>query len=123
MTASRSRRAAPLAALLLLAVPAAARAHAHLVRAEPKVGSTVAAAPARVRVWFDDALDPRGSSLAVRGSGGARVDDGAPRLDPSSARVLEVGLRPLAPGTYHVAWIAVAKDGHRTEGRFEFTVR
>jgi methionine-rich copper-binding protein CopC len=117
------RAAGLLVALALLTIPAAARAHAALDRADPKVGSTVSASPRQVRIWFDSELEPAFSSIAVHAPGGARIDDGHGRVDPSDPRLLAVDVPQLAPGTYRVAWSAVARDGHRTSGDYTFTIR
>ncbi len=106
----------------LLVVPAAAHAHAQLDRADPKVGSTVSA-PNEVRIWFDSDLDPASSSVAIRGPGGATVGDGHGAVDPSDTRLLKSTLPHLSPGTYHVTWTAVSRDGHRTSGSYSFTVK
>jgi methionine-rich copper-binding protein CopC len=52
----------------------------------------------------------------------ARVDKGDGQVNPSDSTILEVSLPPLPPGTYRVFWSVVARDGHRTEGDFPFTI-
>lgn len=113
--------AALLLPLCLLVAPRAARAHARLDHADPKVGSTVPA-PSQVRVWFDCELGP-GSSIAVRAPDGSTVGDGHGRVIPSDPELLETDVPRLAPGIYRVIWTAVAKDGHRVSGNYTFTVR
>jgi copper resistance protein C len=126
-TAPPRPRARPAAALLLtwalLAVPGAARAHAYLEHADPRVGSTVPAPPTQVRIWFDSDLEPAFSSIAVHGPGGATVDGGHGRVNPSEPRLLEVEVPRLASGTYRVSWSVVGRDGHRTSGDYTFTIR
>jgi len=120
-------RGLPAAALLLtlylLVLPGAARAHASPDHADPKVGSTVPAPPSRVRIWFDSDLEPAFSSIAVHGPGGAIVDGGHGRVDPSDPKLLEVDVPQLAPGTLRVTWSVVARDGHRTTGDYTFTIK
>ena len=36
---------------------------------------------------------------------------------------MQVALTNLTAGTYTVAWIAVASDGHRTQGHYAFTLK
>jgi hypothetical protein len=50
------------------------------------------------------------------------VDKGDGRVNPSDSTILEVSLPPLPPGNYRVFWSVVARDGHRTEGDFPFTI-
>ncbi len=45
------------------------------------------------------------------------------RVAPSDAMLLEVSLPPLSPGIYRVIWNVVARDGHRTEGDYTFTIQ
>ena len=97
--------------------------HAFPQRADPPVGATVAVAPALVRIWFDVALEPAFSSLRIQTARGQRVDHEDGQVDPRDATLLTVRLPPLAPGTYRVLWSVVARDGHRTEGDYTFTVQ
>ena len=97
----------------------AAQTHAFLDRANPLVGSTVAAAPHEVSLWFTQNLEPAFSTVQVTDASGARVDQGKAQI---SANVMRVGLKPLAPGTYKVHWHALSVDTHTTEGSFTFHV-
>lgn len=112
--------AAALTALLLGA--GVAWGHAFLERAEPRVGSTVKAAPSQVRVWFTEALEPAFSTLEVVNQSGERVDLGPARVDAARPAVLQVLLKPLGPGTYRVKWRVLSVDTHVTEGDFTFRV-
>jgi copper resistance protein C len=113
-------------ALLLLAIllgaPSGARAHAFLERAAPAVGSRVHGAPGEVRLRFNEALEPDGSSIQVVGAGGGRVDAGGARRNVGDAREVFVPLRAAPAGVYRVFWRAVSGDGHVTEGDFTFEV-
>jgi hypothetical protein len=57
-----------------LALAGAAFAHAMLDRASPAVGSRVAASPARIELWFTEALEPAFSAVNVLDAGGRQVD-------------------------------------------------
>lgn len=120
--ARRGRRWCWSATALLLLATATAWGHAFPDHSEPRVGWTVDTPPPRVRIWFDGALEPVFSRIAVRDAHDRRVDNGDGQVNPSDRTILEVGLPPLAPGTYRVFWSVVARDGHRTEGDFPFTV-
>ena len=121
-----SKRGAP-AALLMLAcsciAPQVAMAHAYPDHADPKVGSTVSAAPPIVRIWFDSDLEPVFSTIHVQDRGGKTMDKGDGRVDAADATLLETSIPPLPPGIYQVIWDVVARDGHRTTGNFSFTVK
>jgi methionine-rich copper-binding protein CopC len=99
-----------------------AQAHAFPLRSDPRVGWTVAASPPKVTIWFDGELEPAFSTITVYNSAKQQVDKGNSRVNGPDASVLEVDLTPLAPGTYHVYWKALAKDTHVTQGDFTFAV-
>jgi methionine-rich copper-binding protein CopC len=111
--------------LLLLAfspLPRPAWAHAQLVSAQPRVGATVARAPAEIVLRFSESPEPRFSNIEVRDAAGTRVDRQDLRLGPDGDKTLAVGLPSLPPGTYLVRWQVLSVDTHRTEGSFRFTV-
>ena len=99
-----------------------AGAHAFLDHATPAVGSVVHGAPAQVRLWFTQELEPAFSSVRVFDRGGKQVDKGDLQLDRADATLLQVSLPQLAPGTYRVAWRVLSVDTHVTEGDFTFDV-
>jgi len=102
--------------LLPLSV-AAAGAHAFLDHAEPRVGSTVRAAPREVSLSFTQNLEPRFSTVTVTDASGQRVDGGRPVVSGSTMRVPLRGIRP-----YRVSWRVLSVDTHTTEGAFTFRV-
>ncbi|MBI3029311.1 MAG: copper resistance protein CopC [Candidatus Rokubacteria bacterium] len=97
-------------------------AHSLLDHADPRAASTVKTAPAQVRIWFTESLEPAFSSLRVVDEAGRRVDKGDGRVDPSNLKLLRVSLPPLPPGTYKVTWRVLSVDSHVTEGDFTFRV-
>jgi len=106
----------------LLGAADAARAHAFPDHSEPRVGHAVAA-PRIVRVWFDGEIEPVFSTIRVENGSGSRVDSGDSRVNPGDNRLLEVSVPALPPGRYEVFWSVVARDGHRTQGRFPFEIK
>lgn len=118
----RRHAAAAGVVLALLAGAAGARAHAFLDRAEPRVGSTVRVAPAQVRLWFTQRLEPVFSRVQVLSERGERVDRADAALDPDDGALLRVSLAPVPPGAYKVVWRVVSVDTHVTEGDFTFHV-
>jgi methionine-rich copper-binding protein CopC len=115
--------AAALAANMALIVAGpAAQAHAFLDHASPAVGTALPAAPAAVTLWFTQDLEPAFSSVTVVDQAGQRVDLGNVQVPQVAPAQLQIGLRPLPPGTYTVSWHVVSVDTHPTEGRFTFQV-
>jgi methionine-rich copper-binding protein CopC len=106
---------------LIVARPAA-QAHAFLDHASPAVGSAIPAAPAAIALWFTQNLEPAFCSVTVTNEAGQRVDLGNAQVPQGAPAELQVGLRPLPPGTYTVSWRVVSVDTHPTEGRFQFSI-
>src|SRR6201993_5004572 len=82
----------------------AARAHAFLDHASPAVGSSVPASPPDVTLWFTQDLEPAFSGVTVTNEAGQRVDLGNVQIPQGSPAELQIGLKPLPPGTYLVSW-------------------
>lgn len=111
------------AAALLIAACQLAHAHAYPTHEAPAAGATVTTTQKDVAIDFDDALEPVFSSITVTDAQGKAVTSGKAVVDASNRKHMSVGLNPLTPGVYNVAWAAVAADGHRTQGHFAFTVK
>jgi len=111
-------------ALILLGVglfgPPRAYAHAFLDHAEPRVGSTVKAAPAAVSLTFTEPVEATFCRVDVQDAHSQRISAGA--LEHPQPEELRLPLPSLTPGDYTVHWVVISVDTHRTEGRFEFTV-
>jgi methionine-rich copper-binding protein CopC len=107
--------------LLLGLLPVAqVRAHAFLERSDPTVGGKVHSAPAEVRIWFTEAIEPAFSSIQVFDAAGKQLDKKDTHRDPSNRSLLHISLPPLGPGTYKVVWRVVSVDTHMTKGDFTF---
>src|SRR3954464_6420145 len=93
---------AVLAALLgLQAAPAFA--HAQLVEASPRVGSSVPSSPSEIRLTFSEGVEPRLSGIEVTDEAGRRVRTAPANMPPGNPAVLIVPLSaPLPAGTYRV---------------------
>ena len=100
-----------------------AHAHAHPSHQLPSAGSTVTTTQNTVAIDFDEGVEPAFSSITVTDALGKVVSNGKAAIDPANNKHLSVALNPLAPGIYAVAWVAVATDGHRTQGHYTFTVK
>lgn len=98
-----------------------AEAHAHPKTMAPAADATVAA-PAEVSMTFTEALEEAFSSLKVQDAAGHAVAGGKIDIDTAHT-TMHMSLPTLAPGVYTVQWVAVARDGHRTNGSYHFTVK
>ena len=95
-------------------------AHAFVDHAEPAVGSQVHSAPAQVKIWFTERLEPALSKIQVFDTSGQEIDLRDAKIDQSNAALLTVSLPALKPGKYKVVWRAVSVDTHVTTGNFIF---
>ena len=101
--------------LVPAAFPAAALAHASLLRSDPAAGSVVPQAPTQIVLHFDEPVQDAGS--AVVSSSGASVLAGRARLEHGDSRALVIPLRSgLGDGDYTVRWRVVSSDGHLVSG-------
>ena len=118
------KRTLPFLALLVAASPAhPTQAHAFLDHAVPAVGSTVAAAPARIEMFFTQDLEPAFTGATLADAAGQAVATGPAAVDPANKTALVLAVPTLPPGHYKVRWHAVSVDTHRTEGSFGFDIR
>jgi copper resistance protein C len=110
-------------AALTLAFAQFAHAHAFPKLQTPAAGATVDGAPHEVSIEFSEALEPAFSSITVTDSAGKPVTDGKAAVDTADPKHMKVTLASVTPGAYTVTWVAVASDGHRTQGHYTFTVK
>jgi copper resistance protein C len=120
MNASMARG---LVAALILGAAQLAHAHAYPTHEAPSAGSTVTTSQKDVAIDFDDGLEPAFSSITVTDAQGKSVTSDKSVVDPSNAKHMSVALNALTPGAYSVAWVAVAADGHRTQGHYSFKAK
>ena len=102
---------------LLSADPALA--HSTLVTSEPAAGAYVDAAPADVRLAFDEALIPGVGAVTVTGPDGVPRQHGPALIDGGS--VTQALDRLAVPGRYRVSYRLVsADDSHPVVGALHF---
>jgi len=113
-------------AVLMLAlggalVAPAASAHSHLIAAAPAPRANVAS-PALISLRFSEPLEPHFSGFEVKDGAGKLVTIGVHSEGADNEILVGTPTVPLAPGAYTIAWHLVAKDGHRMQGAYQFTV-
>jgi methionine-rich copper-binding protein CopC len=86
-------------------------------------GATVTTSQKDVIIDFDDGLEPAFSSVTVTDVHGNAVTSGKTVVDAPNGKRMSVALSPLSRGIFTVSWIAVAADGHRTQGRYTFSAK
>jgi methionine-rich copper-binding protein CopC len=75
-----------------------------LVKASPRVGSTVEKPVNQVSLYFSGPIDPSGSELTVLDKQGRNVTNGKLRGSGNPADTIAVPVKHLEPGTYKVTW-------------------
>ena len=106
-----------------LALPAAAWAHAVLVRTSPLPSSVVNRPPPVVLLTYSEAVEPRFAIVSVTNAAGRQQQiAGPPRRSAADPKTLVVPLHRLSQGWYLVYWRVVSVDGHPVRGAFTFAV-
>lgn len=114
-------RSLALAMLSLALLPAAADAHASLLRASPAEASTVPPAPKTLDLSFSEGLVGKLSGVELH-MGDKAIALGAAALSNDGEEMTVPLPMALVSGTYRVDWHALSNDGHETEGAYDFTV-
>lgn len=98
-------------------------AHSALVRAEPGPRSVLAEPPAMIRLWFNEPVEAKFSTVTVEGADGKTVANiGDPVAVTDNERELVVRLPALAPGKYRVRYRVLSVDGHVVDWGYGFSV-
>ena len=108
---------------LSLLAPSAASAHAYLVKSVPAGRATLFSSPAKIQLWFNEALEPRYSFASVLDPGGKRADLDNAQVASDDPKQLSIGVKRLPAGKYTVKFRVLSVDGHVVEQSFPFTVR
>ena len=107
------------AALAALA-PAAALAHAIVIKSEPSVDATVPGASVPIALRYNSRIDQTLSRVTLFGPDGKSTI--LPLAPSTSPDLLTAKASGLAPGTYRLHWQVLSVDGHITRGDIPFTV-
>ena len=110
-------------AAVWLSLPAAASAHAYLVRTAPAASEVLNAPPSTIQLTYDEAVEPRFALISVTNAAGQQQTIGTARRSPANPDTLVVPLRPHLPqGWYLIYWRAISVDGHPVQGAFTYAV-
>ena len=107
-------------ALITLALPLGASAHAEFVSSIPADKSTVSGTPAEIVLTFNASLDPKKSSIILLDSSSSQLAKAG--VDPADDKVMRLTPPALQPGAYEIDWTSVALDGDLLRGKVAFTV-
>ncbi len=121
----KMRRGLLIIALLsaVLVINSIVLAHANLVRAEPPPNSVLNAAPAEIRMWFSESLEPTFSKINLRDKEGNILNTPVTQIDPDDSTQMSMKPGTLPDGLYTVVWRALsAADGHPTLGSYPLVI-
>jgi copper transport protein len=121
---TRARRTAVAVAVagVALLLPAAASAHAYLVKTAPAASVILNTPPASVQLTYDEAVEPRFAIVSVTDVAAHQETTGPVTRSPSNPDTLVVPLKHVGEGWYLVYWRAISVDGHPVQGAFTFAV-
>jgi copper transport protein len=125
MTVKRFRAAAvgvAAAAVVVLAFPGTAWAHATLQETTPKIGQRLPGSPRLVTLVFDQSVRVLSNGIQVFDAKG-KLLSGTPKVSGSDPRIVEAPLPRLRRGAYTVRWAVISNDSHVGRGVFTFGVR
>lgn len=105
-----------------LALPAAALAHAALLKTVPEASVTVNSPPRHVALTFSEAVEPRFAIVSVTNAAGRQETTGPPRRSPTNPDTLLVPLRRTGEGWYLVYFRVISVDGHPVRQAFTYAV-
>jgi copper transport protein len=105
-----------------LVLPAAAWAHAALLRTVPEASRTINSAPPEVRLTYSEPIEPRFAIVSVTDAAGRQVTNGPPDSAAGSPQTLVTPLHKVGEGWYLVFWRVISADGHPVRGAFTFAV-
>ncbi|MGH2934281.1 MAG: copper resistance protein CopC [Gaiellaceae bacterium] len=105
-----------------LALPAAAWAHAALLKTFPEASALLDRQPKVVRLTYDEVVEPRFAIVSVTDKDGHSQTAGSPRRSATDPYTLEVPVGHLAEGWYLVYWRVISADGHPVRGAFTFSI-
>jgi methionine-rich copper-binding protein CopC len=110
-------------AVLTVAAPGLALAHARLVSSTPADGASVGAGLTEIVLTFSEEISVDQSSASLLGPDGTAVAGASASVDRANRTVMRIHTPALQPGKYTINWEVVTEDdnGH-TNGTLTFTV-
>jgi len=109
-------------ALIALAVPASARAHAALVRSVPGSRSVLTQAPQSLDLCFNEAVEVKFSSVTLEDAKGTAVPLGQLQAG-SDPKCINVPILTIGSGVFTVHYRVLSQDGHVVEYGYQFSIK
>ena len=109
-------------ALIALAIPASARAHATLVRSVPGSRSVLTQAPQSLDLCFNEAVEVKFSSVTLEDAKGTAVPLGKLQAG-SDPKCVNVPILTIGSGVFTVHYRVLSQDGHVVEYGYQFSIK
>jgi copper resistance protein C len=114
----------PIFFLLLQLWFSSVQAHAFIEQQQPKAGEELNSPPTAIILTYNKNIEPAFSTIQiVKEESQTPIETGKAEGVQGEPNKLILPLPALTQGEYHVSWVALSRDGHRTMGDYTFTVR
>ncbi|HKM96579.1 MAG TPA: CopC domain-containing protein YobA [Buttiauxella sp.] len=124
MAFTRSRLLTLTTLITALSVSGSAFAHAHLQHQYPAANAAVSASPQAITLTFSEGVEANFSGITLTGPQQTAVKTGTAKRNEKDDKQLIVPIEEtLKPGDYQVDWHVVSVDGHKTKGKYPFSVK
>ncbi|HKN05485.1 MAG TPA: CopC domain-containing protein YobA [Buttiauxella sp.] len=124
MAFTRSRLLTLTTLLTALTVSCSAFAHAHLQHQSPAENAVVSTSPQAITLNFSEGVEANFSGITLTGPQQTVVKTGTAKRNDKNNKQLIVPIdETLKPGDYQVDWHVVSVDGHKTKGKYPFSVK
>lgn len=124
MAFTRSRIFTLATLLAALTASGSVFAHAHLQHQYPAADAAVTASPQAITLNFSEGVEANFSGIALTGPQQATVKTGKAKRNEKDDKQLIIPIEEaLKPGDYLVDWHVVSVDGHKTKGKYQFSVK
>lgn len=124
MAFTRSRLFTLATLLTALTASGSAFAHAHLEHQYPAADASVTASPQAITLNFSEGVEANFSGITLTGPQQVTVKTGMAKRNEKDEKQLIVPVEEaLKPGAYQVDWHVVSVDGHKTKGKYLFSVK
>src|SRR5712691_6531549 len=109
-----------LSLLIMAFAPALAWSHAFLLKSDPPQRGVVTRAPAEVRLWFNERLEPAFAEVELRKGPEKILTPGKAAVSDKDPKLVVLKLPVLDPGEYTVRYRVLSVDGHVASSAFDF---
>lgn len=115
-------RAIAIGTCLALGQAGVAFGHAAMVKSEPGSRAQLTQAPTDIRLWFNERVEVKYSTIKLEAANGKPIAVGKPVVTADDPYRIGVTVPPLPPGAYTVRYRVLSQDGHVVQYGYQFRV-